>query len=104
MTDSSGQGWQKHKRVVKGGTWSFDFVLDTSNLPDTDVGLVQGDEIVIRFNVGASSPQKFYRFAAIVEAVKLSVDQSKDVVRGTVGGKINGPVTYPTTGAVTNTY
>ncbi len=104
MTDSSGQGWQKHKRVVKGGTWTFDFVYDTSNLPDTDIGLVQGDEIVLRFNVGKSSPQKFHRFAAIVESLKIFNDQAKDVVRGTANGKINGPVTRPVTGAVTNTY
>ncbi len=102
MTDSSAAGWEKRKLIVKGGSFKFEFIFNDDNIPDTDITLDEGDEGTVRFNLGNSSPQKFYSFPGIVETLEI-VNSQTDVIKGSVSGFINGPITDPITGSVTGT-
>jgi hypothetical protein len=102
VTDSSAAGWEKRKLIVKGGSFKFDFIFSDDNIPDVDITLDEGDEGQIRFNLGSSTPQKYYQFPAIVETMEL-VNSQTDVIKGSVSGFINGAVTKAVTGSVTAT-
>jgi hypothetical protein len=102
VTDSSSAGWEKRKIILKGGSFKFEFIFDDANIPDTDITLDEGDEGTIKFNLGSSTPQKFYSFPGIVETLEI-VNSQTDVIKGNVSGFVNGPITDPITGAVTAT-
>jgi len=101
ITHSGSLGEQQRKAVVRGGQFSLDFVWDANNCPDSDVSLDAGDEPMIKLKRGGNAG--YYRFPAIVETMKLTDDQAKDVLRGTISGYVNGRVTNvvsgPTNGA-----
>lgn len=94
-THSGTAGWQQRKKVVKGGSFSFDFVWDSTNIPDVDCSLEPGDEPTLRFYLGDSG--KFYEFVGIVEKLSIVDDEQKDVVRGTCSGFVNAAITEPVT-------
>lgn len=103
VTDSSSQGWEKRKRIVRGGSWKFEWIWDANNIPDTDLTLDEGNEVRLTFRLGKTAPQKFYQFVGIVETFEL-VNSQTDVIKGSCSGFVNGPVTNPAPGAVTETY
>ncbi len=90
ITNSGSRGWQQRKAVVRGGQFSIDFVWDANTVPDGDVTLDAGDEPLIAFKRGANAG--YYEFPGIVETMKLTDDNQKDVLRGTVSGFVNGPI------------
>ncbi len=98
ITHSGSGGCQQRKAVVRGGQFTLDFVWDANNCPDFDVTLDAGDEPLIALKRGANAG--YYQFPAIVESMKLTDDNQKDVLRGTVSGFINGPVYGKTVGPV----
>ncbi len=100
-THAGSLGWEQRKSVTRGGQFTLDFVWDANNVPDSDVTLSAGDEPVVKLKRGANAG--YYRFPSIVETMKLTDDEVKDVMRGTISGYVNGPITNvvsgPTNGA-----
>lgn len=94
-THGGTSGWEQRKKILKGGQWSINFIWDSTNIPDTDFTLDQGDEVTLKFLVGDST--KFYSFAAIVETLEIVDNEVSDVVRGTASGFVNGAITDPVT-------
>lgn len=103
VTDSSSQGWEKRKRILRGGSWKFEWIWDCNNIPDRDLTLDEGNEVQIRFNLGRTTPQKFYRLNGIIETFEL-VNSQVDVIKGSCSGFINGPVANPLAGNVSETF
>lgn len=93
-TNASSGGIQQWLKILTGGTWSCDVILDSTNLPDTDLSMAEGDTIALVFNIGDSS--KTYSFTGIVETLEISCP-ANDVVSYSLSGKINSAVTDPTT-------
>lgn len=99
VTDSSAGGFERRKLIVRGGTFKFEFIWKDDNIPDTDATLDAGTEGTLRFYLGATTGNKFYKFAAIIESVEL-VNSQVDVIKGTVSGFVNGAITNPVTGVI----
>lgn len=101
ITHSGSGGWQQRKAIVRGGQFSLEIVWDANTVPDSDVSLDQGDEPVVKLKRGANAG--YYRFPAIIESLKITDDQQKDVLRAAIQGFVNGPISNvvsgPTNGA-----
>lgn len=95
VTDSSSNGSTEYAKVVDDNSWSCEAVFDSTNLPDTDVGLASGAIVNITFTLGASSKTSTLT-GTTVETYRIINNNQGDVVRASISGK-GGALTRATT-------
>lgn len=89
----SNSGGEKRKKVLGGGTWTFNTPWDETQTPES-VGLREGAELGdMRFFLGGSG--LMLQFAGIVERVRIVSNATNDVVRLTVSGFVQGTIPDP---------
>lgn len=92
---TSSHAASNYEKVIPDYEWTIEFPWDDTKLPDTDVGLNEGDKGTITFNYGAST-----KFAVLtgtsVETLEEVNDNSDDIIRCTASGK-GGTLTRPVT-------
>lgn len=88
-------GYAQWKKTVIEGSGRIAGPWDSTVLPDVDVTLDAGDEVTLKLYVGDSS--KFYSFAAVVENLEITCNETNDVVRYSLTYKSSGTITDPIT-------
>jgi hypothetical protein len=92
-TTVSTSGGERRKKVLGGGTWTFNCPWDDSQTPES-LGLREGAELAdMRLFLGESS--LMLQFAGIVERVRYVSNATNDVVRLTVSGFVQGTIPDP---------
>lgn len=82
----SGTPATNFEHVVPHYEWTVEVPWDDSNLPDTDVGLIEGAKVIIRFNDGASG--KYLTLTdTSVETIEEVDDNANDIIRSVISGK-----------------
>lgn len=82
----SGVSSTNYDKVVPDHSWTVDVPWDDTNLPDTDVGLVEGDKVTIVFAKGASGKTATLT-GTTVETLEDVMDNSGDIIRTTISGR-----------------
>lgn len=95
VTHSGSGGVAAWQKVLTEAQGSANFVWDSTNIPDTDAALGEGDTGTMELHCGDST--KFYSFPAIIESLQVQNNSQNDVVRGTINFKANGTITEPLT-------
>ena len=86
-THSGTGGWVTKKGCNRTGTITIDIPWDSTQIPDTDISLDDGDEFSGQAWLGDSG--KFYTFDGVVESVKpVSDSAGTDIVRVSVTATI----------------
>jgi hypothetical protein len=89
----SSSGGERRKKVLGGGTWTFNCPWDDVATPES-LGLREGAELTdVRLFLGGSG--LMLQFAGIVERVRLVSNATNDVVRLTVSGFVQGTIPDP---------
>lgn len=91
----SGTSSSNFEKVVKDHAWSGSIPWDDTNLPDTDVGLNEGDKVTITFPMGASGKSETLTNTS-VEYLEDIMDNNGDIIRTEIAGK-GGVLTRPVT-------
>jgi hypothetical protein len=94
-TTHSGTSSSVYQKVVKDHSWSLSVPWDDTNLPDTDVGLNEGDVVTITFTMGGSGKTEVLT-GTTVESLEDIMDSAGDIIRTEVSGK-GGVITRPVT-------
>jgi len=91
----SGKTATNFEKVVPDYSGSLEIPWDDTNLPDTDVGLVEGAKVTIRFNFGLSGKFQILTYTS-VETCEDVDDNANDIIRTMVtfkGGTLTRAVT-----------
>jgi hypothetical protein len=91
----SGTSSSNYEKVVKDHAWSGSIPWDDTNLPDTDVGLNEGDKVTVTFPMGASGKSETLTNTT-VEYLEDIMDNQGDIIRTEISGK-GGVLTRPVT-------
>jgi hypothetical protein len=91
----SGTSSTNFHAVVKDHSWSASIPWDDTNLPDTDFGLIEGAQVTLVFNFGASGKTATLTSTS-VERVEHVMDNAGDIIRTDISGR-GGVLTRPTT-------
>lgn len=94
-TTNSGTSSSQYQKVVSDHSWSASIPWDSTNLPDTDFGLVEGTVVTITFNMGGSAKTEVLTNTT-VESLEDIMDSKGDIIRTEVSGK-GGVLTRPVT-------
>lgn len=95
ITNSGSGGIEQWFKLIKGGTFQFKAIWDSTLIPEVDAGMDVGDSVTLKFYLGDST--KFYQFVGLIEHVSSQVDNQNGVVIYDADGKINSAVTLPLT-------
>jgi hypothetical protein len=91
----SGTSSSNYDKVVPDHAWSGSIPWDDTNLPDTDVGLVEGAKVTVTFPMGASGKSETLT-GTTVEYLEDVMDNAGDIIRTDVAGR-GGVLTRPVT-------
>lgn len=91
----SGVSSSNYERVVPDHSWTVEVPWDDTNLPDTDVGLVEGAKATIVFAKGGSG-KTMTLTNTTVETLEDVMDNEGDIIRTVITGK-GGALTRETT-------
>jgi uncharacterized protein YndB with AHSA1/START domain len=91
----SGTSSTNYDKVVSDHSFSLSVPWDDTNLPDTDVGLVEGAKVSITFTMGGSGKTETLTNTT-VESCEDIFDNAGDIIRTEISGK-GGVLTRPTT-------
>lgn len=91
----SGTSSALYHKVVKDHAWSGSVPWDDTNLPDTDVLLIEGDVVTIVFALGASGKTETLTNTT-VEFLEDIMDNAGDIIRTEISGR-GGVLTRPVT-------
>lgn len=91
----SGTSSSNYVKVVPDHSWTAEVPWDDTNLPDTDAGLVEGQQVTITFAKGASGKTAVLTNTT-VETLEDVMDNEGDIIRTVVSGK-GGALTRETT-------
>lgn len=83
---SSANASTNYVKVVADHSWSATVPWDDTNLPDTDFGLVEGVQVTLVFNQGASGKTATLTNTT-VERLETIMNNEQDIVRCRVSGK-----------------
>lgn len=83
---NSGSVATNFNAVVPHYEWTVEVPWDSVNIPDTDVGLVEGAQVTITFYTGASGKYQTL-VATTVESNEEVDDDANDIIRETISGK-----------------
>jgi hypothetical protein len=84
-----------YEKVVPDYSWTLDIAWDDTTLPDTDLGLNEGDKVILKFNYGRSTKFSILTDTTIETADEVD-DNATDIVRVALSGK-GGTLTRPVT-------
>lgn len=94
-TTHSGNTATSFAKVIPHYEWEAEGVFDDTNLVDTDLSLIEGAVVTLKFNDGSST--KFVTLTSTsVETVEEVEDVREDVIRWVVRGK-GGTITRQAT-------
>lgn len=91
----SGTSSSNYEKVVKDHSWSLSVPWDDTNLPDTDVLLIEGDKVTVTFAMGGSGKTEALA-STTVESLEDVMDNAGDIIRTDISGK-GGVLTRPVT-------
>lgn len=91
----SGVTSSNYEKVVPDHSWTIEVPWDDVNLPDTDVGLIEGLKVTIVFTKGGSGKAATLTNTT-VETLEDVMDNEGDIIRTVITGK-GGALTRETT-------
>lgn len=83
---NSGSVATNFEAVVPNYEWTIEVPWDSVNIPDTNVGLVEGAKVTIQFFTGASGLSQILVDTS-VESNEEVDDDANDIIRETISGK-----------------